>query len=198
MMLFDTDKYPRLMQESYVPFQGEDYLYFEEPVEFYSLNYYKRKIASFQELMYVMEVLLWLNPKIDYDTFIQCAIGISDRSNGKTVRTYSENRVREGCERIWDNPKRKPYVNKYRRIIFNPSRQLDKSQKMRIVGKLCGGAKSKVDAEMIYDIVEEAMAENIKININSIADSLNVTRQTISRHITDDIKEIMRDHNSNL
>jgi DNA-binding transcriptional ArsR family regulator len=197
-MLFNPKDYPYLLQESYYPFEGRDYLYFEEPVEFYSLNYYKRKLASFQQLMYVMEVLLWLNPNLDYDTFLQCALYVSDRTNGKSIRTYSENRVIEGCDRIWANKERKPYVNKYRRVIFNPSRQFDKSHKMKIVGKLCGGPKNKVTPQIVYNTIEELMAEEMFISINILAEALSVTRQTISRHLSSDMKEVMREHNQSL
>ena len=92
-MLFPDDLFPRVLQESYFSFSGADYLYFEDKVEFYSLNYRTRKIQSFQELIYCMEVVLWLNEDLDWEQFIAMALWISDRTNGKTIRTYSEKNV---------------------------------------------------------------------------------------------------------
>jgi len=195
-MLFDPKVFPYLLQETYVEFGGRDYLFFEEPIEFYSLNFYKRKIVSFPQLMYVMEVLLWLNPTIEYDTFLQCALWLSDWSNGKVTETYPRERVERGIERMWQVRPRKPYVNKYRRIIFNPSKMHPKEYKWSMIGKLC--SKSKVTPDTLYDVIENMMHENVYISINVLAKSLSVTRQTISRHITASMKEIIKYHNQNL
>jgi plasmid maintenance system antidote protein VapI len=67
---------------------------------------------------------------------------------------------------------------------------------MRVIGIVCG--RGKVNPQMIYDVVEELMMESEPITINQIAKVLSVTRQTVSRHITEDIKEIMLDFNHSL
>lgn len=197
-MLLDVTQFPNLLQESYFKFDGSDYLHFtEEKAEFYSLNYHKRKIQSFQEFQYTMEVLYYLNPEIDWDYFLKAALWVSDRTNGRIIRTYGEARVKEGLVRIWDNPK-KPYVNQYRRIIFNPSRMWSKERKLSIVGRLCGGRKSKLNGQGIYDVIEEYMAEEALIKVGDLAKSMGVTRQTISNHLTDDLRGIIKDHNESL
>lgn len=193
-MLFDTKLFHGIIQESHYDFQGSDYLYFEDKVEFYSLDYSKRKIQSFQELIYCMEVVLWLNPNLSWEKFIEMAVWVSDRTNGKTVRTYSEFRIEQACVRVFDQ-RRKPYVNNYRRIVFNPARRMSKDEKMSIVGKMCGGRKSRIDTQNIYDVVEEMMVNNIKIRLGDVAKSLGVSRQTISTHITPDIKGMIKDYN---
>ena len=197
-MLLDVDKFPNLLQESYFKFEGQDYLFFpDKKVEFYSLNYYKRKIQSYQELLYTMEVLLWLNPDIEWDTFLEAALWVSDRSNGKIVRTYGEHRVTEGLSRIWDNPK-KPYVNQYRRVVFNPSRYIPKNEKLSIVGKLCGGMRKRTSQQDLYDVIEEYMAEDAHISVKDLAEVMGVTRQTISNHLSADLRGIIKDHNESL
>ena len=196
-MLFDTKLFPRVLQESYFPFSGADYLYFDEKVEFYSLNYRARKIQSFQELIYCMEVIAWLNPDIEWDEFIAMALWVSDRSNKKTIRTYAEHNVKQACVRVYDN-KRKPYVNQHRKIIFNPTKNISKEKKMQIVGKMCGRGSRRITTQSIYDVVEESMAEGVKIRLKDIAASLGVTQQTITNHVIDDIKEMIKEHNNSL
>ena len=198
-MLLDVDKFPNLLQESYFRFAGKDYLFFpDKKTEFFSLNYYKRKIQSFQEFLYTMEVLYFLNPDIEWEYFLQAALWVSDRSNGRIIRTYGEIRVKEGLTRIWDNPKKKPYVNQYRRVVFNPSRRFEKEEKLRIVGKLCGGMRKRTTQQDLYDVIEEYMAEDAHIAIKDLAESMGVTRQTISNHLTTDLKDIIKDHNDSL
>lgn len=198
MMLLDTNVFPYVLQESYFNFDGKDYLFFpDEKVEFYSLNYHNRKIQSFQELVYTMEVLYHLNPDMEWEQLLEAANWVSDRGNGKIVRTYGEVRVKEAVSRIFDNP-RKPYVNQYRRVVFNPSRTMTKEKKMSLVGELCGGSRKRTTQQEIYDIIEEYMAEEMRITINDIADAIGLTRQTISKHLTEDMKEIMREHNESL
>jgi hypothetical protein len=193
--IFDYDIFPNVLQESYFEFHGEDFLFFDDPVEFYTLYRNNRKINSFQELMYIGEVLLWLNPDMEYIKFLSMLVWVSDRSSGQSIRTYSEARVSDGVDFIWNNRK-KPYVNKYRRIIFHPTRNIPRDEKMRVIGMVCG--KGKVNPQMIYDVVEELMMENEPITINQVAKVLQVTRQTISRHIIEDIKDIMLDFNHSL
>lgn len=193
-MLFDVSLFPDVLQESYFAFQGADYLYFDDKVEFYSLYYRDRKIQSFQEFVYCMEVLIWLNKEIEWEKFLEMGLWVSDRSNGKTIRTYGERRVKEACEYVFSQVK-KPYVNNYRRIVFNPTKKVTKEDRMRIVGIMCGGRKRKVDPQTIYDVVEELMSQGIRIRLKDVAKSLGVVPQTISNHVTEDIKEMIRDYN---
>jgi DNA-binding transcriptional ArsR family regulator len=193
--IFDYEIFPNALQESYFEFHGEDFLFFDDPVEFYTLFRNNRKINSFQELMYIGEVLLWLNPDMEYQKFLAMLLWVSDRSNGKSIRTYSEGRVTSGVDSIW-NTRKKPYVNKYRRIIFHQTRNIPREEKMRVIGIVCG--RGKVNPQMIYDVVEELMMESEPITINQIAKVLSVTRQTVSRHITEDIKDIILDFNHSL
>jgi len=197
-MLLDTNIFPKLLQESYFQFKGENYLFFpEKKVEFYSLSYHRRKIQSFQEFLYTMEVLYFLNPKIEWECFKQAALWVTDRGNGKIIRTYGESRVVEGISKIWGNP-RKPYVNQYRRVVFNPSRMFSKEEKLRIAGRLCGGAKRRTTQQNIYDVIEEYMSEDVKITIKLLSEAMGVTRQTISNNMTEDMKDIIKDHNESL
>jgi len=193
--VFDYDLFPDVLLESYFKFDGEDFLYFPEGVEFYTLYRNGRKINSFAELMYIGEVLLFLNSNMEYDKFLEMMLWVSDRDNKQSIRTYSEGRVIAGCDYVFRN-KKKPYINKYRKIIFNPLRRIPFEEKMVIVGSVC--RSSKVNDEVIYNVVEELMYENQYITINLISETLQVTRQTVSKHITDGIKEIIKDFNDSL
>lgn len=193
--IFDYNVFPNILLESHFEFNGEDFLHFPEGVEFYSLFRGNKKINSFQELMYIGEVLMWLNPELEYEAFIAMMMWVSDRDNGRSIRTYSEKRVVNGCQFIWDAEK-KPYVNKYRKIIFNPSKRIPREDKLAIVGTVI--SRGSITEEKVYDVVEELMCESEPITINLIAKVMKVTRQTISRHITASIKEIVWEFNQSL
>ena len=85
--LFDWEKHGILMESPFV-FQGNDFLFFDEPVPFYSLYRSSRKLNSFFEVSYVGEVLLYLNPEIDYDNFKVMMMELTDRGNSHVIRTY--------------------------------------------------------------------------------------------------------------
>lgn len=196
MMLFDYKKFPNVQQESSFRFNGEDYLYFpEEKVEFYTLNYSKDfKIKSFQQFMYLMKVLVYLNPNMVWDYFLLMGLWLNNRKNGKTLWSYNKVRVEKELRRIWIDAE-KPYVNYYRRVVFNPSRQMSVKYKLELVGRLCGGHNRKVNESILYDVIEHYMALNVVIKVKDLALRLNVTRQTISNHLSDDLRGIIKDHN---
>lgn len=197
-MLFPVDKFPNILQESSFTFNGTDYLFFEDKVDFYSLaSYKKRKIQSFQELVYCMEVILYLNPTIIWDDFLEMGLWVSDRTNGKTIRTYGEQRVKNALSTIYDR-NNKPFVNNKRRVVFNPKKNISMDEKLSIVGQMCGGRKKQITSQDIYDVVEELMVDDIKIRLGNIATALNVTRQTISNNITPEIKSFVKDYNDSL
>jgi len=195
-MIFDHKKFPTILQESFFRFNGEDYLYFpEEKVEFYTLNYSKEfKVKTFQQFMYIMKVLSYLNPFLSFSNFLSMGLWLNDRKNRKTLWSYNEERVEKELKRIWIEDE-KPYVNYYRRIVFNPSRQMSVKYKLGVVGRLCGGQNRKVNEAILYDVIEQYIALDVVIKVKDLALRLGVTRQTISNHMTDDLRDIIKYHN---
>lgn len=193
--LFDWKKHSIIM-ESHFDYEGYDFLFFDEGIPFFSLYRGTRKINTKLELKYVGEVLLYLNPEIDYEYFIKLMLELSDRANGHVIRTYSVGFIRGMCESIYRNfsLNSTPYVRRYRKIIFNPSKRITKDEKMAIVGHIVGG-KNKITDESIYEAVETLMETSAKITLVAIAETLDCSRQTIYRKITAPIKEIINHHN---
>ena len=194
--LFDWEKH-RVIMESSFHFDGYDFLFFEEGVPFFSLFRTSRKLNSHYEIRYAGEVLLYLNPTLEYEKFKEMMLELTDRSNGHVVRTYSEERVLDMVNIVFDrfNPSKMPYVRRYRKIIFNPAKPWTTEEKRAIIGKTIGSS-SKINEEVIYDAVEKLMMDEVIITTTIIAEELKCSRQTVSSKITKPIKDIIKSHNS--
>lgn len=179
--------------ESPFVFRGADFVYFEEPVPYYSLYRTSRKLNSYFEVCYVGEVLLHLNPKLTYSKFKELMSYLTDRTNSHVVRTYSESKVDKLCKYVFNNRKT-PYVRRYRRLVFNPVKFISKEDKRYIIGTVMG-SRSKVNEETIYDAIEELMMTESRITIDMISDRLECSRQTVSKKMTSNLKDIIQDYN---
>lgn len=195
--LFDFEKY-RIISETTFKYKGCDFVYFDTPVSYHHLYRTSRKINSFIELEYVAEVLIFLNPTLDFYTYVELMNGLADRGNGHTIRTYSEKRVFNMCDYVYTKKRfKEPYVRRYRKIVFNPFRKIPLEEKLAIVGAVLG-REGAVTPEIIYNSLEELMMNDIEINQQSLAEHLKCSRATINRNITKPIIEIMKDHNKRI
>tara|TARA_R100001015_G_C4520441_1_gene89574 strand:- start:178 stop:612 length:435 start_codon:yes stop_codon:yes gene_type:complete len=135
-----------------------------------------------------MMVLWHLNPKWDDAKAMEVATYLAHKPNGFT--TFSMNKwnlsrlVYEVSVLDLDTPPQ----NKLRKIIFKPSCGLDKTEKLRIVGKLIGRLRG-VQKEDIYEAMIQTNHEGDKIIISKLAQMLNVTPRTIHRHMCDELKK---------
>lgn len=184
--LFEYDKH-RIIMETPFMFKGDDYLYFPQGVEFHSLYRTTRKINSFSELEYIAEKFLYLNPDFDPDLMKKLFIALSDRDTGHIVRTYGSGRVEIMIDRVLDK-KTKPYCPRLRKIIFNPSKMIDRKQKMKIVASIIH-TKEKPNEPEINSVIEELWLNNEKITISKVADKLNTTRHLIRWYFTDQVMQ---------
>lgn len=191
--LFDYDKY-NLLMESYFPFEGYDFLYFDTPIDFYTLYRNNKKINTFSELEYIGEVLHHLNPKLKKDVFIELMLQVSDKSYGHSVRTYSEDRVKWLCEKILIKNK-KPYCRRPRKVVFNPSRMLSAEEKRIIVNEV---RSSRVNHESIYLAIEQLIEDGQRITYEKIGGVLGCSRQTISKKINSSLKELISFNNESM
>ncbi len=190
--LFDYDRY-RIIMETPFRFKGKDYLYFPDGCKFYSLYRTKRKINSFSELEYIAEKFLYLNPDFDLDIMKRLFVGISDRDSGHIIRTYGQTRVEAMVEKVFEK-KKKPYCARKRKIIFNPSKMIDRKEKFKIVGKLIG-SKPKPTIQEIDQVIEELWLGKEKITSSRIAKELNTTRYLINWYFTEEIKQSINNAN---
>ena len=82
----------------------------------------------------------------------------------------------------------KPPVNKSRKVIFKWNTLLDKSEKLRIEGKLIGRAK-KIESDDVYEMMIQLHHDNKKITIQRISELLNVTTRTVHRRMCYELKK---------
>lgn len=181
--LFNYEAY-RIIMESYFVFKGKDYLYFPDGCNFYTLYRTTRKINTFSELEYVAEKFIHLNPKFDLDKMKQLFLGLSDRGSGHIIRTYSQSRVEDMIERVFSKRKL-PYCARKRKIIFNPSKMMDRKTKMKIVGAVIG-RRNRPSTDEIDSVIEELWLDKDKITISKVAEKLNKTRHLVRWYFDQD------------
>lgn len=175
--------------ESHFRFKGKDYLYFPNGCKFYTLYRTTRKINSFNELRYIAEKFIHLNPDFDIEIMTLLFLSISDRSNGHIIRTYGRKRVENMVYDVYQDPKT-PYCRRLRKIIFNPSKKIDRKTKMKIVGKLIN-TKQKPSSDYISSIIKELFEENQKITMSRVSEKANTTRYMIRWYFNEEVyKEI--------
>lgn len=182
--------------ESPLKFKGKDYLYFPEGRKFYSLYRTTRKINSFSELEYIAEKFVHLNPEFDVEVAKQLFSFLSDRGSGHIIRTYGKNRVDDMVERVFC-AKKVPYCPRLRKVIFNPFKLMNRSEKMKIVGSLIGN-KEKPTQDQINSAIEELWLEKEKITITKVAEKLNKTRYLVRWFFDEDKLKSIKNFNQEI
>jgi len=170
--------------ESPFVFKGKDYLYFPDGCNFYTLYRTTRKINTFSELEYIAEKFIHLNPEFDIYKMKLLFVGLSDRGSGHIIRTYSQDRVENMIERVFSKRKL-PYCARKRKIIFNPSKMMDRKTKMKIVGAVIG-RRNRPSIDDIDSVVEELWLDKDKITISKVASKLNKTRHLVRWYFDQD------------
>lgn len=182
--------------ESPFVFKGKDYLYFPNGCKFYTLYRTKRKINSFSELEYIAEKFIHLNPDFDIDLMKKLFVQLSDRDNGHIIRTYSQYRVENMIERKFSKRKL-PYCARNRKIIFNPSKMIERKEKMRIVASIIH-TKQKPTESDINNVIEELWLNKEKITITKVANKLNTSRYLTNWYFDDEKKKQIEDVNEEI
>ena len=170
--------------ESPFVFKGKDYLYFPDGCNFYTLYRTTRKINTFSELEYIAEKFIHLNPEFDIDKMKLLFVGLSDRGSGHIIRTYSQDRVENMIDRVFSKRKL-PYCARKRKIIFNPSKMMDRKTKMKIVGAVIG-RRNRPSTDDIDSVIEELWLDKDKITISKVANKLNKTRHLVRWYFDQD------------
>ena len=174
--------------------ETEHYMFYKEGThQCYDLFRSRAKITTWRSFYWHMMVLWHLNPKWDDAKAIEVATYLAHKPNGFT--TFSMNKwnlsrlVYEVSVLDLDTPPQ----NKLRKIIFKPSCGLDKTEKLRIVGKLIG--RSSIDTDMIYQTMLDLNDLGKKITISRIAGLLDCSTRTIHRHMCDELKQVKKELN---
>ena len=170
--------------------ETEHYMFYKEGTyQCYDLFRSKAKITTWRSFYWPMMVLWHLNPKWDDAKAMEIATYLAYKPNGFT--TFSMNKwnlsrlVYEVSVLDLDEPPR----NKLRKIIFKPNCGLDKTEKLKIVGKLIGRLRG-VQKEDLYETMLLMSENEQKITIAKLANSLDVTPRTIHRHMCDELKQV--------
>ena len=169
--------------------ETEHYMFYKSGThECYDLFRSKAKITTWKSFYWHMMVLWHLNPEWDDAKATEIATYLAYKPNGFT--TFNMNKwnlsrlVYEVSVLDLDEPPR----NKLRKIIFKPDCGLDKTEKLKIVGKLIGRLRGVQKADL-YETMLLINENEQKITISKLADSLGVTSRTIHRHMCDELKK---------
>ena len=175
--------------------ETEHYMFYKSGThECYDLFRSKAKITTWKSFYWHMMVLWHLNPEWDDAKAMEIATYLAYKPNGFT--TFNMNKwnlsrlVYEVSVLDLDEPPR----NKLRKIIFKPDCGLDKTEKLKIVGKLIGRLRG-VQKEDLYETMLLMSENEQKITIAKLADSLGVTPRTIHRHMCDELKQVKEELN---
>ena len=169
--------------------ETEHYMFYKSGThECYDLFRSKAKITTWKSFYWHMMVLWHLNPEWDDAKAMEIATYLAHKPNGFT--TFSMNKwnlsrlVYEVSVLDLDIPPQ----NKLRKIIFKPNCGLDKTEKLKIVGKLIGRLRG-VQKEDIYEAMIQTNHNGDRIIISRLANMLGVTPRTIHRHMCDELKK---------
>ena len=169
--------------------ETEHYMFYKSGThQCYDLFRSKAKITTWKSFYWHMLVLWHLNPEWENVDAMEIATYLAYKPNGFTTFTINKwnlaRLVREVSVLDLDTPPQ----NKLRKIIFKYDCGLNKTDKLKIVGKLIGRLRG-VQKEDIYETMLQINYEGDKIIISNIAKMLNVTTRTIHRHMCDELKK---------
>ena len=169
--------------------ETDQYMFFKEGTyQCYDLFRSKAKITTWKSFYWHMMVLWYLNPEWEDKDAMTIATYLAYKPNGFTTFTMNKWNIARLVKDIGLLDLETPPQNKLRKIIFKPDSGLNKSEKLKIVGKLIGRLRG-VQKEDIYETMLLINEEDQKVTIAKLANSLGVTPRTIHRHMCDELKQ---------
>ena len=169
--------------------ETEHYMFYKSGTyECYDLFRSKAKITTWKSFYWHMMVLWHLNPEWEDADAMEVATYLAYKPNGFTTFNMNKWNLSRLVHEVSILDLDKPPRNKLRKIIFKPDCGLDKTEKLRIVGKLIGRLRG-VQKEDLYEAMIQTNYEGDKIIISKLAKMLNVTPRTIHRHMCDELKK---------
>ena len=170
--------------------ETEHYMFYKSGTyQCYDLFRSKAKITTWKSFYWHMMVLWYLNPEWEDADAIEVATYLEYKPNGFTTFNMNKWNIARLVYEVSMLDLETPPQNKLRKIIFKPNCGLDKTEKLKIVGKLIGRLRG-VQKEDIYEAMIQTNHEGDKIIISRLAKMLNVTPRTIYRHMCDELKQV--------
>ena len=178
--------------------ETDQYMFFKEGTyQCYDLFRSKAKITTWKSFYWHMMVLWYLNPEWEDKDAMTIATYLAYKPNGFTTFTMNKWNIARLVKDIGLLDLETPPQNKLRKIIFKPDSGLNKSEKLKIVGKLIGRLRG-VQKEDIYETMLLINEEDQKVTIAKLADSLGVTPRTIHRHMCEELKQVKEELNEEI
>jgi len=140
-----------------------------------------------------MLVLKYLNPDSELDNVFRF---IANKDN-QFVTFFINNQILENIIEDVNKQGGNAPTNKLRKVIFKDYSMLTINEKLTIVGKLIGRS-SKVDKESIYLMMIDINDNGDKISIQYLANLLGVSKRTIYRHMSDELKQELKNLNEKI
>jgi hypothetical protein len=163
--------------------------YYEDGTfECYDLFRSKAKITTYKSLKWHLYVLWYLNHQMNQDQFIEVARFICDKVNGFVTFNVSEQLLQSMVYDVSLQDLETPPPNKSRKIIFKDNSGLSLNEKLSIVGKIAGKAKTVTESD-IYDAMLYMHDLDDKITIKKLADHFGCTTRTIHRNMSNELKK---------
>ena len=156
--------------------------------EYYALFHSKSQITTYKSLKWHLYVLLYLNPDMDKDNFIELTNFITNRDNGFISFTINPNDLSDIIEKVLMYDIERPPKNRLRKVIFKDGTGLSVSDKLKITGQLIGRNKNASESD-IYEIMLYLHDKGEKITVKKISEALKVTTRTIYRNLSDELKK---------
>ena len=170
--------------------ETEHYMFYKSGTyQCYDLFRSKAKITTWKSFYWHMMVLWYLNPEWEDSDAMEVATYLAYKPNGFTTFNMNKWNISRLVYEVSVLDLETPPRNKLRKIIFKPSCGLDKTEKLRIVGKLIGRLRG-VQKEDLYEAMIQINYEGDSIIISKLAKMLNVTPRTIHRHMCDELKKV--------
>jgi len=155
--------------------------------ECYTLFNSNAKITTYKSLKWHLYVLWYLNPKMDQEGFESISRYVSNKRNGFTTFTVSEQVLQNMIYEVSIMDLEAPPPNNLRKVIFNDFTGLETREKLSIVGKLVG--KSKISGSEVYEAMLLINHSNETITVKKIAAALGCSTRTIYRHMGNELKK---------
>tara|TARA_B100000902_G_scaffold378663_1_gene412134 strand:- start:925 stop:1545 length:621 start_codon:yes stop_codon:yes gene_type:complete len=178
--------------------ETKEYMFYKDGTyQCYDLFRSKAKITTWKSFYWHMMVLWHLNPEWEDADAMEIATYLAWKPNGFTTFTMNKWNIARLVYEVSVLDLEEPPRNKLRKIIFKPNCGLDKSDKLKIVGKLIGRLRG-IQKEDIYTSMLLLNGGDEKITIAKLANSLKCTPRTIHRRMCGELKQVKEELNEEI
>ena len=192
MLLFEFED-DDLALETEHDFCGLDFVFYDNPVDHYSVKNIGKKIGSFSELEYYAEVLFYLNPDIDQELLKGIFCWLGSRDSAKSIRTYGKPRIEYAINKIFfERPK--PFCRRMRRVVFNPLKIMSMEEKMSISSHIIKRSPSFYRRDIKRAIMSLRSRREV-ITVERISREILCSKSTVSRLIDKELSVLIKGFN---